>query len=111
VTTAENNMNNWNIPSRLEMEIRNRDLCCIYCGKKFDKRVKKNSATWEHIINDARIITKENIALCCCSCNASKGPKKLSNWLTSEYCKKNSITLKTVAPVVKQALDKPPARM
>lgn len=29
----------------------------------------------EHIINDAKIIIRENIALCCCGCNASKGQK------------------------------------
>lgn len=62
-------------------------------------------ATWEHIINDARIISRENIARCCVSCNSSKGTKKLSDWLESDYCKKRGINGETVAEVVKQALE------
>jgi len=103
-------MNNWNIPSWLETEVRKRDTHCIYCGVKFDKNVKMNTATWEHIVNDENIITRENIALCCCSCNASKGAKVLSNWLTSDYCKRKNITVENVASIVKRALDNPPTR-
>ncbi|MBE0478721.1 HNH endonuclease [Candidatus Aerophobetes bacterium] len=103
-------MNNWNIPSWLEAEVRKRDTHCIYCGVKFDRNIKKHSATWEHIVNDAKIINRENIALCCCSCNASKGAKELSDWITSAYCKRKNITIENVAPIVKQALDNPPTR-
>lgn len=97
-------MNNWNIPNWLEEEIYRRDVYCIYCGIKFDKNVKKNQKTIEHIINDAKIINRENIALCCCSCNASKGSKILSQWLLSNYCKAKNITSKNIAPVAKKAL-------
>ncbi|MCX6823972.1 MAG: HNH endonuclease [candidate division SR1 bacterium] len=97
-------MNKWNIPDLLENEIRNRDIYCIYCGIKFNTESKKNKMTWEHIINDETIITRENIALCCCSCNASKGAKSLSNRLNSEYCKNKNITAKNIAPVAQQAL-------
>ena len=61
-------------------------------------------ATWEHIVNDARIINRGNITRCCFSCNSSKGTKKLSDWLESDYCKKRGITTDTVAEVVKRAL-------
>ena len=37
----------------------------------------------EHIVNDARIITRENIARCCFGCNASKGNRGLVAWLQS----------------------------
>lgn len=59
--------NNWNISSSLEKEIRERDKFCVYCGTEFTstKVSKKTAASWEHIINDAKIITRENIALCC----------------------------------------------
>ncbi len=97
-------MNKWNIPNWLENEICNRDKNCIYCWIKFDIESRKNKATWEHIINDATIITRENIALCCCSCNASKGAKVLSNRLNSKYCKNRNITAKNIAPVAQQAL-------
>jgi hypothetical protein len=61
-------------------------------------------ATWEHIVNDARIINRENIARCCVSCNSSKGTKEVSEWLESNYCKKRGITKESVAQVVKSAL-------
>jgi len=103
-------MNKWNIPDWLESEILKRDKNCVYCGITFgaSQESRKDLATWEHIVNDARIVTRENIARCCFSCNASKGAKELSHWLDSEYCKKRGITIDTVAEVVKQALKHPP---
>ena len=102
-------MNNWGIPGWLEREVRKRDKRCVYCGVELLERVppcgpRQNAATWEHIINDASIITRENIALCCVACNSSKGTKKLSDWIQSDYCKKRGITEDTVAEVVRQAL-------
>lgn len=98
--------NNWNIPRWLEEEIRERDKSCVYCGVIFTptKVAKKTVASWEHIINDAKIITKENIALCCCGCNASKGSKQLSAWLCTKYCQERDINKDTVAPVIKVAI-------
>lgn len=98
--------NNWNIPDWLEKEVRDRDIICVYCGCEFTsvKESKKNAASWEHIINDAKIINRENIALCCCGCNASKWQKKLSDWLDSKYCKERGITPNSVAQVIKQAI-------
>ncbi len=100
--------NNWNIPSFLEKEIRERDKVCVYCGVEFTstKISKKTAESWEHIINDAKIITRENIALCCCGCNASKGQKQLSIWLQSKYCKDKNIILENVAQVIKDAIKK-----
>lgn len=99
--------NNWNIPAWLEKEVRVRDKVCVYCGVEFtlSKVSKKTAASWEHIINDAKIITRENIALCCCGCNASKGQKQLSVWLESKYCKARGINPETVAPIIKKAID------
>ncbi len=98
--------NNWNIPAWLEKEVRERDKRCVYCGDEFTLASvsRKSAASWEHIINDAKIITRENIVLCCCGCNASKGQKQLSVWLQSKYCKDRGIDLETVAPIVKQAI-------
>ena len=85
-------MNRWGIPNWLEQEVKARDKVCVYCGVQFLKFVlggsRKAMATWEHIINDARIVTRENIVLCCAACNSSKGIKPLSEWLLSDYCKK-----------------------
>jgi hypothetical protein len=99
-------MNRWNIPAELEQEIMRRDKSCIYCGVVFvlsnDRAGSRPS--WEHIVNDARIVTRENISLCCRSCNSSKGVKPLEVWLESAYCKRRGISRQTVAEVVKKAL-------
>ncbi len=101
-------MNRWNTPKSLEQEVTARDTACVYCGVDFliatTKRGEKLS--WEHIINNASIITLENITKCCISCNASKAIKDLSVWLTSYYCSRKGITKETVANVVKNELVK-----
>lgn len=102
-------MNKWGIPKWLEQEVRARDTCCIYCGVHMIEiapkgGLRKDVATWEHIINDATIITRENIALCCTSCNSSKGAKRLSEWIYSPYCKNKGIGADTVADIVREAL-------
>jgi len=99
-------MNNWNIPDWLEREVKDRDRSCVYCRIEFgsSQETRKSLATWEHIVNDARVINRENIARCCFSCNSSKGTKKLSDWLESDYCKKRGITKDTVAEVIRMAL-------
>lgn len=98
--------NRWNIPPALEDEIRSRDLACIYCGVVFSSSpvAHGNRASWEHIVNDATIITRENIALCCCSCNASKGQKVLGDWLGGNYCQSRGITRESISQVAKNAL-------
>ncbi|WP_412972804.1 hypothetical protein [Glaciecola sp. MF2-115] len=100
--------NNWNIPNWLEEEIIQRDTNCVYCRCDFTptKVSKRTASSWEHIINDASIITRENIALCCCGCNSSKGQKKLSDWIDSKYCIEKGITRENVAEVIKTALSK-----
>lgn len=102
-------MNRWGIPSEMETAIRERDQACVYCGIAFvetDSRdgSRKGVATWEHIVNDASIVSLENIALCCNSCNASKGAKDLAVWLSSDYCERNGITEASVAAVVRKHL-------
>ncbi len=102
-------MNSWGIPDWLEAEVKERDKACVYCGIQMIDRMppsglRKDVATWEHIINDASIVTRENIARCCVTCNSSKGTKNLSDWMRSSYCKKLGINKDTVAEVVKKAL-------
>ncbi len=102
-------MNRWNIPKWLEDEVVARDSSCIYCRVEFGSTDEHRSrATWEHIINDEQIITRENIALCCRACNSSKGTKPLANWIESSYCERRGITRQTVAEVVKLALQAHP---
>jgi hypothetical protein len=103
-------MNHWGIPVWLEREVKVRDETCVYCGVRMIEQVppggsRRTAATWEHIINDASIVTRENIARCCVACNSSKGTKRLSDWLQSSYCTKRGINKGTVAEVIKNALD------
>src|SRR5437016_3382808 len=98
-------MNIWNIPDSLGNEARARDKKCVYCGVGMLQKVPRSSsrnaeATWEHINNDARIINRENIALCCCACNSSKGQKTLRDWLQSTYCVECGLNENTVAQIV-----------
>jgi len=102
-------MNRWGIPDRLEEEVRDRDTVCVYCGIQMIEQAplsghRKSLATWEHIINDENIVTRENIARCCVACNSSKGTKNLTDWLQTNYCKRRGINKNTVAEVVKEAL-------
>jgi CTP:phosphocholine cytidylyltransferase-like protein len=98
--------NKWGIPNDVEIFVKARDKSCVYCGVKFieTNESRKTKPSWEHIVNDIRINGNNNIALCCISCNASKGAKLLEDWLQSEYCKRKKITVDTIAIVVKQAL-------
>lgn len=99
-------MNRWKIPSVLEQEILARDTSCVYCGLSFEKPglTRGDRPSWEHIANDATMISRENIARCCMSCNASKGAKDLEVWLKSKYCQRKAISADTVAKVVRDAL-------
>lgn len=102
--------NRWGIPKNTEDIVKERDLKCVYCGIVFSTEniSRKDKPSWEHIINDIRINSTDNIALCCMSCNASKGSKLLEYWLESDYCKKKEITVDSVAEVVKMVLKNPP---
>jgi 5-methylcytosine-specific restriction endonuclease McrA len=105
----DHQMNRWAIPEWLENEVRERDRKCVYCRIPMIELPaadgsRRSVATWEHIINDASIVTPENIVRCCASCNSSKGTKELSVWIESSYCKQRGIGRDTVADVVKQAL-------
>ncbi len=98
--------NRWGIPKEVEEFVKQRDLHCVYCGIAFDANSRKTKATWEHIINDIRINGPDNIALCCGSCNASKGNKLLNECLNSKYCESKGLTAENVALVVKNYLNK-----
>jgi hypothetical protein len=102
-------MNRWGIPKWLEEEVKARDKTCVYCGVKLLDVIprggsRKAMATWEHIINDASIVNRKNIARCCAACNSSKGTKALSNWINSDYCKRMGIKKDTVSKIIRNAL-------
>jgi hypothetical protein len=101
--------NRWRIPNEIEKIVLDRDFNCVYCGIKFiyNDPCRRTKRTWEHIINDININGSDNIALCCGSCNSSKGNKKLEDWLNSKYCFSKNINIETVAAIVKKHLEQP----
>ncbi len=102
--------NRWKIPPSMEREITERDKSCVYCQVSFAEldAPRRARRSWEHIVNDARIVTSANIALCCIGCNASKGAKDLDLWFVSAYCLRHGISGHSVAPVVKRAIVRRP---
>ena len=102
--------NRCGIPNDVENYVIARDSSCVYCGVPFSANdsSRKTKPSWEHIVNDIRINGINNIALCCMSCNASKGAKLLEVWLESDYCIKKDITTESVAKVVREAISNPP---
>lgn len=95
--------NSWGIPPQVETAVLARDKSCVYCGAAFGTE-RRTKQSWEHIINDVRIATLDNIALCCVGCNASKGAKLLADWLASPHAKRRGISAQTISPVVLAAL-------
>ena len=105
----------YNIPQKeLDFVIR-RDIDCVYCHKKWGKD-KCDSISIEHLNHklewdSVRSFIQENkpvreiIALCCGSCNSSRGSKSLRSWFNTPYCIRNKITSSNVALVVKKYLD------
>ncbi|RXG30923.1 HNH endonuclease [Leeuwenhoekiella palythoae] len=100
--------NQWGIPEDVEKFVLIRDKTCVYCGVDFSIThvSRKTKPSWEHIINDIHLSSVDNIALCCTSCNASKGAKKLQEWLKSNYCLSKNINENTVAEVVQNVIRK-----
>lgn len=98
--------NRWGIPKEVEAFVKERDANCVYCGQKFlDQAVsRKQKPSWEHIVNNIRLNSIENISLCYMSCNASKGAKLLEDWLESDYCKRNNINKESIEQVIKEAI-------
>jgi hypothetical protein len=99
--------NRWGIAESVAMAVIARDDKCVYCGADFTSpsSTRGSKPSWEHIVNDIRMATPANIALCCISCNASKGTKPLATWLRSDYCKGRNISANSIARVARDALD------
>jgi hypothetical protein len=83
-------------------------MAFVYCATVFTPLsvARRNRPSWEHILNDAKIVTRENTVLCCVGCNASKGTKSLVAWLESKYCRDRGITRESVASIVKAGMQK-----
>jgi hypothetical protein len=109
--------NQLGIPKEIEEKLRDRDKFCVYCGCKMKAYPDKNGGrkerpTIEHFNWDGPFYWKdglkeEDVAICCTSCNSSRGIKLLPDWFKSSYCIARNLSDKTVAAPVKRYLAKP----
>ena len=111
--------NRFGIPEDVMKDITGRDRNCAYCSKSltypYDPANRNDSATIEHLDFDGPFywgdsLKPENIVMACGSCNSSRGVKRLSKWLESEYCANKRITSDTVSDTVKQYLVRNPLK-
>ena len=111
---GDDKMNRWGIPDWLEKKVRDRDKFCVYCHipMKEYPRIKGtpcDKATIEHMDDEAVAHpTEKNIAICCGSCNSSRGARKLLDWFELPHCKNRSkpINEETVDEIVREFLRK-----
>lgn len=113
--------NNYGIPAEVLEKIKKEDTDCVYCHKKmiypWDPNNREDCATIEHLnhkkdwdsvgsyLKDGKPI-REIIAMCCWSCNTNRRDKSLRDWFETPFCKEKNINYSTVAPVVKNYIDK-----
>lgn len=103
--------NNFGIPEDVEKKIRYRDKVCVYCrGEMIYPCVGKDRRKWatiEHFREEGPFywekgLKEEDLAICCQSCNSSRGRKKLLDWFKTSRCMEKNINEKTVAEPVKK---------
>lgn len=102
-------MNNYGIPDKDLENIRKRDKYCVYCHKTManpsDGSSRGDWATIEHLTNLPPWSDHSNVAICCFSCNASKGIKNISDWFKTNYCIERNINQATVAKPVQEYIE------
>jgi len=90
-------------------EIRVRDKVCVYCHKKMiepnNNGSRKDWATIEHLNHLPPWDNPFTVAICCGSCNSSRGNKKLLDWFEILYCIEKNINYNTVAQPVKDYIE------
>lgn len=100
--------NKYGIPEHDLNKIRLRDKTCVYCHKKMiDSKNGARHSDWvtiEHLNFLPPWDDPSTVAICCQSCNSSRGKKKLLDWFKTPYCIKRNINENTVAEPVKRYL-------
>jgi hypothetical protein len=103
--------NRFGIPADVEQRIRARDTRCVYCAKEFSAETRRDMPTIEHLNENPPFhwkqgLTEEGLAICCWSCNSSRGKRSLRDWFQSSYCRERGISIDadTLAEAVKRFL-------
>jgi len=101
--------NRYGLPEEEVDRIRARDIRCVYCHKEMhkpDPNIKRQDwATIEHLNHLPPWDNPNTIAICCFSCNASRGDRKIMDWFEMEYCKSKDINFNTVTQPVRDYLE------
>ena len=96
--------NKYGLPEGEIEQVRNRDRKCVYCHKKMTKPSPNtwhgDWATIEHLNHLPPWDNPKTIAICCGSCNSSRGKKTILEWFESTYCRERKISPSTVAKPV-----------
>ena len=96
--------NKYGLPDKELEQVRCRDTTCVYCHKEMaqpNPNVWRGDwATIEHLNHLPPWNNPKTIAICCSSCNSSRGKKTILEWFESDFCKKKNISPLTVAEPV-----------
>jgi hypothetical protein len=96
--------NRYGLPENRVELVRKRDQHCVYCGKEMAKPSpnarRGDWATIEHLNHLPPWDNPDSIAICCGSCNSSRGNKRILDWFATKYCVERKISPKTVAKPV-----------
>ncbi len=91
-------------------KIRERDRSCVYCHKKMNKPsdcvCQQDWATIEHLNHLPPWDNISTVAICCGSCNSSRGKRRILDWFKSPYCQERGICLESVARSVREYVNK-----
>jgi hypothetical protein len=98
--------NRLGVPAEAERRIRARDTRCVYCGKSFSQDSRRNMPTIEHLNERPPFywqhgLKEEGLAICCGSCNSSRGNKSLREWFRTPYCAERAV------PITRHSVAKP----
>jgi len=103
------NKNKYGLPEENLDRIRKRDTICVYCQKKMIKPIsgyrRKDWATIEHLNHLPPWNNPNTVAICCGSCNSSRGKKRLLDWFSASYCIEKNINFSTVASCVRDYIE------
>ena len=100
--------NRYGLPEVELARIRERDRTCVYCSKEMsppgEDVWRGDWATIEHLNRFPPWSDPTTVAICCGSCNSSRGAKPLPEWFRPPYCQERDIRLETVADPVREFL-------
>lgn len=101
--------NLYGIPIDVEERLRARDTSCVYCRRQFSTEERRGWPTIEHLSEKPPFhwgqgLKEDGLAICCWSCNSSRGQKTLRDWFRTRFCQERSIGPDTVAAPVQRFL-------